>query len=772
MTTPIDRIGRVVGACIILVGLAAGMSNVNLFSLNSMYASRLTRCYLGASRPRRDWEVRGPDWRPGLGGAPTAVRGPVRWKNPVTGFDPADDIELWRLKIGPEPVAVGPGPQPITDYLGPHLIMNTALNLVAGEELAWQDREAESFVLTPTHAGSKGTGYAATTPQTGRELTLGRAMSISGAAVDSNIGIHQSSALIALMTALNARLGWWIKNPNPSTWRPGWLPTRGDQPAWDAASPSLALPLLMELLGQTDETRKWIHISDGGHFENLGVYELIRRRCRYIVCCDAGTDPQASDDNLANMIRLCRTDFGVRIEIDTSPFVRQGPDGLSRWHCVVGKIRYDDVDGGERPGILVLLRTSMTGDEPPDVQEYASKHPAFPRESTLDQFFKEPQFESYRALGVHVARVAFKDALDDVNNAEPLWSNHDPEIEFKRGNQRLFSAVRRRWALSPSAREDASAPAARSWDRFQRALRSEEDLAPLSRAIYPELKAMASSGLDVPQWHAVAQMIEAMEDAWAALPRVDSYDQPMNRGWIAVFRRWTTAPTLRRLWPILRAEYSPDFIKFCETQLELGVRIEAVPRSRLDPAYFEASQTLIGAEFAREWPREKALDDRLRDAEQNWRDWTDQHPILLIIQAPPGDGEVADSPDRVACGIVFAGRISPGDPARDEPSRYELFVWIRRAHRGLGIASRCALGILTDFRRVPRSDQGPRTFTIQTRYPARPSGRGDEREEGMEYQLWSTFFGHYDFRCPRGQQAVRDGYWVVERTFRPEDLEL
>jgi len=339
VTTPIDRIGRVVGACIILVGLAAGMSNVNLFSLNSMYASRLTRCYLGASRPRRDWEVRGPDWRPGPGGAPTAVRGPVRWKNPVTGFDPADDIELWRLKIGPEPVAVGPGPQPITDYLGPHLIMNTALNLVVGEELAWQDREAESFVLTPTHAGSKGTGYAATTPQTGRELTLGRAMSISGAAVDSNIGIHQSSALIALMTALNARLGWWIKNPNPSTWRPGWLPTRGDQPAWDAASPSLALPLLMELLGQTDETRKWIHISDGGHFENLGVYELIRRRCRYIVCCDAGTDPQASDDNLANMIRLCRTDFGVRIEIDTSPFVRQGPDGLSRWHCVVGKIR-------------------------------------------------------------------------------------------------------------------------------------------------------------------------------------------------------------------------------------------------------------------------------------------------------------------------------------------------------------------------------------------------------------------------------------------------
>src|SRR5262249_28876792 len=148
---------------------------------------------------------------------------------------------------------------------------------------------------------------------------------ISGAAVDSNIGLHQSSALIALMTAFNARLGWWIKNPNPATWRRWRLPWIKGASEWDAASPSLALPLLLELFGQTDEHKKYVHISDGGHFENLAVYELVRRRCRYIVCCDAGTDPQASDDNLAAMIRLCRIDFGVRIEIDTAPFAREGP---------------------------------------------------------------------------------------------------------------------------------------------------------------------------------------------------------------------------------------------------------------------------------------------------------------------------------------------------------------------------------------------------------------------------------------------------------------
>ena len=469
LTTPIGRIAQVMVVCIVLVVLAAVMSNVNLFSLNSMYASRLTRCYLGASRPKREWLRRGRAWLAGSGGAPTAAEGPVRWQNPLTGFDPEDDIALWRLKIGPEAIAVGPDSRPETDYLGPHLIMNTSLNLVAGSELAWQDRKAESFILTPTHCGSKGTGYAPTTPRTGRELTLGRAMSISGAAVDSNIGLHQSSALIALMTAFNARLGWWIKNPNPLTWASRW-PSEEERPPWDAASPSLALPLLMELLGQTNETQKWIHISDGGHFENLGVYELVRRRCRYIVCCDAGTDPQASDDNLAAMIRLCLIDFGVRIEIDTSPLAQEGPDGLSRWHCAVGKIRYDDVDGGELPGIFVMLRACLTGDEPPDVQEYASKNLDFPWQSTLDQFFDESQFESYRALGVHVARTAFKDALNDVNSAEPLWSNHDAEIEFKRGNQRLFSAVQRRWSPAPSIQGRAATRASKSWTELQEAL--------------------------------------------------------------------------------------------------------------------------------------------------------------------------------------------------------------------------------------------------------------------------------------------------------------
>jgi hypothetical protein len=39
---------------------------------------------------------------------------------------------------------------------------------------------------------------------------------------------------------------------------------------------------------------------------------------------------------------------------------------------------------------------------PADVAQYAAMDPDFPHQSTLDQLFDEPQFESYRALGSHV----------------------------------------------------------------------------------------------------------------------------------------------------------------------------------------------------------------------------------------------------------------------------------------------------------------------------------------------------------------------------------
>ena len=220
----------------------------------------------------------------------------------------------------------------------------------------------------------------------------------------------------------------------------------------------------------------------------------------------------------------------------------------------------------------------MTGDEPPDVQQYAATNPTFPFETTLDQFFDEPQFESYRALGFHVAETAFTEALDDVTDSDPLWSYHDAEQEFRRGNQRIFSSMQRRWSPSPPDDDPTAHRTLDSWRRLQEALRTDGALLSLVREIYPELAASAAGGPCIPEFQAVAQLIQVMEDAWIDLKQSGFRDLPMNRGWMASFRRWSSTPALRRLWPILRGEYRQDFVKFCEDQLALRVRIDAVAR--------------------------------------------------------------------------------------------------------------------------------------------------------------------------------------------------
>ena len=385
-------------AFLVSVSVSAAIScrlNVNLFSLHAFYANRLVRCYLGASRPDG---VR-PPGRPHY--APTNSPPPSRQPNPITGFDRDDDIPLKELKSISKGLEVR-GTGITRGYQGPLPLINTALNLVAGHELAWQERMAESFVLTPIYSGSKTTGYRRMDacessklgeeplPGYGHDLRLGTAVSISGAAASPNMGYHSSPAVTFLMTVFNARLGWWLGNPACEKWRePG---------------PRSGFYLFKELFGRTNARSEYVYLSDGGHFENLGVYELIRRRCRYIVACDAGSDGELAFWDLGSLVRKCREDLGVRIEIDIAPLVKQEAWGKSRWHCSIGKIRYDDIDASAIPGVLLYIKPSLTGDEPTDIRNYVVDHPSFPHQSTSNQFFSESQFESYRAGRPHRAR--------------------------------------------------------------------------------------------------------------------------------------------------------------------------------------------------------------------------------------------------------------------------------------------------------------------------------------------------------------------------------
>jgi hypothetical protein len=249
--------------CLAASFLLALRVDLNEFSMHYLYRNRLVRCYLGASHRERV-------------------------PNPFTGFDVNDDIHLADLTTA-------------NFYEGPIPIFGAALNLVHGKDLAWQERKAESFVMTPLFCGFDvwferfsrpgqwdkpgldACGYRPTRKYAYPDgFYVGTAMAISGAAASPNMGYHSSPALGFLMTIFNVRLGWWVGNPRHCT-------------SWRNAGPLVGLGyLLAELFGATDNSRKYVYLSDGGHFENLGLYELVKRRCRFILASDVGADKNLS----------------------------------------------------------------------------------------------------------------------------------------------------------------------------------------------------------------------------------------------------------------------------------------------------------------------------------------------------------------------------------------------------------------------------------------------------------------------------------------------
>jgi hypothetical protein len=144
---------------------------------------------------------------------------------------------------------------------------------------------------------------------------------------------------------------------------------------------------------------EWIYLSDGGHFENLGLYEMVRRRCRRIVVSDAGCDPDCSFEDLGNAVRKIYIDFGVSIDFDKLEIkARQNP-AVPGIRFAIGTIKYP---GSTRLGWLLYLKPTYQATERADIRSYASGSPKFPHESTTDQWFSESQLESYRALGASI----------------------------------------------------------------------------------------------------------------------------------------------------------------------------------------------------------------------------------------------------------------------------------------------------------------------------------------------------------------------------------
>jgi hypothetical protein len=370
----------VVGLVLFFVTWGCGRVNVNRFSMHGVYRNRLSRAFLGSAL--RD-----------------------RMPDPFTGFGTRENPPLAEFATTP----VAPGER------GLFHVINIALNMTQVTHTAWAERKATSFTATPLACGAATlhnpngqpvgapTGaYVRTTHFAGAETQadvagckrgtgLGTMLTISGAAVSPNWGYNSSPLTAFLMTLFNVRLGAWAPNPAVAT-----------QAELCLARPRNShLAILRELIGSTTDTSQSLYLSDGGHFDNLGLYEMLRRKCAKIVVIDAGQDQDCAFFDLGNAIRKASIDQLASVEMDhmsiypRSLLELQAQIAATALGVATGSIRYPDGSLGQ----LVYIKPSYLPAIPAEIRSYGASHPDFPHESTAEQWFTESQFESYRALG-------------------------------------------------------------------------------------------------------------------------------------------------------------------------------------------------------------------------------------------------------------------------------------------------------------------------------------------------------------------------------------
>lgn len=293
---------------------------------------------------------------------------------------------------------------------GPYHLVNAALNIPATEIADLQGRASDFFVMAPRWSGSSASGHTRTADFEeiwDRDTTLATALAVSGAAAAPQMGVHTSKTLTLIMTLLNIRLDYWV--PNPA------VLDRRRHGATRVPGPTY---LLREISGQMTVRTPFINLSDGGHIENLGLYALLRRRCKYIIACDAEQDIDLTMPSLGKLTAYARMDDGIWIDWGGTlgRLARNAQSGFSSAHWAIGKIHY-----GHETGRIIYIKSSMCGHEWPDQMAYRAQCPEFPQQSTGEQFFDESQFEAYRALGYLIASQLFPDRKNRVDSIEDFF---------------------------------------------------------------------------------------------------------------------------------------------------------------------------------------------------------------------------------------------------------------------------------------------------------------------------------------------------------------
>lgn len=315
----------------------------------------------------------------------------------------------------------------------PYHIINAALNVPGSSFANARGRNADFFIFSKNYSGSEMTGYVDTRKMEEMVdgLNIGTAMAISGAAAAPNMGMASMRPLSSTIAFMNIRLGRWVKHPQGIVdLKDSWASVR-----WWLGTPGLTY-LLREAFSKSGADLNpdgFLFLTDGGHIENLGVYALLRRRCKIIIAIDGEADPDLDGGSLVQLERFARIDLGTTITMDwkgigamtrkvSEDIKAKKHDPQSGPHVALGLISYPGVDGGPREsGLLVYVKASLSGDENDYVMNYKATNASFPHETTLDQLFSEEQFECYRALGEHIMRRFLSGDDRASPNARNRW---------------------------------------------------------------------------------------------------------------------------------------------------------------------------------------------------------------------------------------------------------------------------------------------------------------------------------------------------------------
>lgn len=303
----------------------------------------------------------------------------------------------------------------------PYHLINTCLVTTDSNQRKFRGRGGDNFILSPLFCGSDATGWVATA-RAMKTLSIATAIAVSGAALNAHSGPHgtgllRNKAYAALLSMLGVNLGYWARNPLKYA--------EGGSPM--PLMPNLLKPGLAALTGHDlSERGGYVQLSDGGHFENLAIYELIRRKVAFLWVSDAGQDLGFTFEDLANAIERVRVDFGVNLRFRHEPYdlthlipgsATTETDAaknfateykLAKRGYAIGTIEYPDAPWG----VIVYVKSTLTRGLPGDLYGYKKRNDDFPHQTTLDQFFDEDQFEAYRELGYRLAAQLFRDIED------------------------------------------------------------------------------------------------------------------------------------------------------------------------------------------------------------------------------------------------------------------------------------------------------------------------------------------------------------------------